>query len=504
MNPSLKTTSSVLKRHRAALMVGALALGGAYFAGQSAVFSAGKAIAQSAETATTVPSFRPIVQKVSPAVVSIRVKSKARPQASSFQGFEDLPKGHPLERFFRDFGKGTPGLQGRPEGNRPGNQFSRGQGSGFFVSGDGYVVTNNHVIDNAEEVDVILGDGETYKARVIGHDDKTDLALLKVDADREFPHVSWSDNDVYVGDWVVAVGNPFGLGGTVTAGIVSARGREIGSGPYDDFIQIDAPINRGNSGGPTFDLSGNVVGVNTAIFSPSGGSVGIGFAIPASTAQDIIEDLKDDGRIVRGWLGVQIQNITEDLADSLGLESRKGALVSEPQEKGPAIGAGIKAGDTIVAVNGDEIRSPRHLARTIAGIDPETEITVTVWRDGQKQDIQVTLGRLPGAEQQASLEKGSTTLDEAAAKLGMALAPAAEVGADQGVAIVKVEPGSKAAEKGIRSGDLILSMGGETVTSADDIKKGMDAAKADGRKAVLFQLKTQQGVRFVALPLEKA
>ncbi|MEO1102868.1 MAG: trypsin-like peptidase domain-containing protein, partial [Pseudomonadota bacterium] len=277
-----------------------------------------------------VPGFADIVDNVSPAVVSIQVKSRARSRLSNFEG----SRGSPFERFFEDFEErfGAPNDRRRGDGERRQRRnFSMGQGSGFLISADGYVVTNGHVVDGAEEVSVILQDGEELTAEVIGVDDKTDLALVKVAKDRDFPFVSFAEREVRVGEWVMAVGNPFGLGGTVTAGIVSARGREIGAGPYDDFIQIDAPINRGNSGGPTFNLRGNVVGVNTAIFSPSGGSVGIGFAIPASIATDIIEDLKDDGNVTRGWLGVQIQPISPEIAESLGRDSTVGALVTEPQ-----------------------------------------------------------------------------------------------------------------------------------------------------------------------------
>jgi len=281
------------------------------------------------------PGFADIVERVSPAVVSIRVKSESGPELSSFQG---MPEGSPFERFFKQFEDQFGGQQqmprgrGAPGGGKAPHQFSMGQGSGFIISSDGYVVTNNHVVDHAEEVTVVMNDGKTYTAKVIGTDEKTDLALVKIEGEESFPFVAFTDGDVRVGDWVVAVGNPFGLGGSVTAGIVSARGREIGAGPYDDFLQIDAPINKGNSGGPTFNLDGKVVGVNTAIYSPSGGSVGIGFAIPASIASQVIEDLKDDGTVTRGWLGVQIQPITPDIADSLGLEGIKGALVAQPLE----------------------------------------------------------------------------------------------------------------------------------------------------------------------------
>lgn len=501
MTPSTPSRTSFLKKHRAALLMSVLALGVTGYAGQAAFLSATPAVAQSSEQ-VSFPSFRPVVEKVRPAVVSIQVKSRAGPMTSSFPGMEGIPDGHPLEKFFRRFEDRSDRGEGRRDRRHGRKHFSRGQGSGFFISEDGYVVTNNHVINDAESVKVVLDDGKSYDAEIIGSDDKTDLALLKVDADRKFDHVRWSKNDVYVGDWVVAVGNPFGLGGTVTAGIVSARGREIGSGPYDDYIQIDAPINKGNSGGPTFDLNGNVVGVNTAIFSPSGGSVGIGFAIPAATARDIVEDLKDDGSVVRGWLGVQIQGISADIADSLGISGEKGALVTEPQVGSPAERAGLKAGDAILAVDGKDIESPRDLARVIAGYSPRTEVKVTVWRDGRKTDIDVTLGRLPGSRQQASLNVDTGEgLDR---KLGLALTSADRFGSDTGVAIAEVDPESAAAEKGLRSGDIILSIGGERVSDPRDVQKGVKKARSDGRKAILFQVQTRNGVRFVALPLENA
>jgi serine protease Do len=332
-------------------------------------------------------------------------------------------------------------------------------GSGFFISDDGYVVTNNHVVDNGQAMTVITDDGTEYNAKVIGKDDKTDLALLKVDAkDKKFTYVKFAEGETRVGDWVVAVGNPFGLGGTVTAGIVSARGREIGAGPYDDFIQIDAAVNRGNSGGPAFNLNGEVIGVNTAIFSPSGGNVGIAFAIPASTAERIINDLKEHGTVVRGWLGVQIQNITQDIADSLGLKDAKGALVSDPQDGGPAVKAGLKSGDAITAVNGQAITDPRDLASKIAGMAPGTKVTVTYWRDGKSNDVEVTLGKLPATDQQASNDAGSSqdVKPSSLEDFGLAIAPSDD---NSGVVVTDVDPNGQAAEKGMQAGDVILSVG---------------------------------------------
>ena len=452
------------------------------------------------------PGFADIVDRVSPAVVSIQGKSKARRQLSNFG--DRRGGGSPFDRFFEDFEErfGQPGDRSdRFQNRRQRRNFATGQGSGFFISDDGFIVTNGHVVDNAEEVDVILQSGETLDAEVIGVDSRTDLALVKVANDRNFPFVAFANKETRVGEWVMAVGNPFGLGGTVTAGSVSARGREIGAGPYDDFIQIDASINRGNSGGPTFNLSGNVVGVNTAIYSPSGGSVGIGFAIPASIAQDVIEDLKDDGNVTRGWLGVQIQSINEPLAESLGLDTTVGTLVTDPQDGSPAQKAGIRAGDAILAVDGEAVESPRDLARTISNRSPGEVVTLGVWRNGRDREIDVTLGRLPDdvantSERSQPREERSRDKSE---QLGMTLAPAGEVGLDvDGLAVVEIDPDGQAAASGIRVGDVILQAGGVDVTSPDDLEDGVSAADRDGRQNVLLKLQTGDNTRFVAVPMD--
>ena len=315
--------------------------------------------------------FADIVEKVKPAVISVRVKME-RPGNSNLNNDNDndeeipFPPGSPFERFFRRFG-----MPNTPNGP----QVITGQGSGFFISADGYAVTNNHVVQNAESVRVTTDDGKSFTAKVIGTDPRTDLALIKVEGGN-FPFVKLADETPRVGDWVLAVGNPFGLGGTVTAGIVSARGRDIGAGPYDDFIQIDAPVNKGNSGGPTFDVDGQVIGVNTAIYSPSGGSVGIAFAIPAATVKNVVAQLRDKGSVTRGWIGVQIQPVTPDIADSMGLKEAAGALVAEPQPDSPATKAGIKSGDVITSVNGSPVRDARQLARRIGTMSPGTSVTL--------------------------------------------------------------------------------------------------------------------------------
>src|SRR5215471_17286532 len=344
--------------------------------------------------------FADIVAKVKPAVISVRVKIDKPTGPAPSEDDAPFPPGSPMERFFRRFGMPNGG-----EGNNGGHHMVTGQGSGFFITADGYAVTNNHVVQDAENVQVTTDDGKTYSAKVIGTDSRTDLALIKVDG-KDFPFVKLSDSAPRIGDWVLAVGNPFGLGGTVTAGIVSARGRDIGAGPYDDFIQIDAPVNKGNSGGPSFDVEGNVIGVNTAIFSPSGGSVGIAFAIPADTVRTVVGQLKDKGAVTRGWIGVQIQPVTDDMADSLGLAKAEGALVAEPQEGSPAVKAGIKAGDVIVSVDGRTVKDARDLAKRIGAMAPGSSIKLEIVRNGKPQAFSLTLGELPKEIRQAKAKGG--------------------------------------------------------------------------------------------------
>ncbi|HEV2604404.1 MAG TPA: trypsin-like peptidase domain-containing protein [Microvirga sp.] len=353
------------------------------------------------------PSFADVIDRVKPAVVSVRVKvqnvanREGGPRGQQF-AMPDLPEGHPLERFFREFrdrqqgenrGEARPG---NPRGEQP-RRFGQSQGSGFFVSADGYVVTNNHVVDNGAEVQVVMDDGRSLDAKVIGTDPKTDLALLKVEGGNDFPFVKLAPQKARVGDWVLAIGNPFGLGGTVTAGIVSAQHRDIGAGPYDDFIQIDAPVNRGNSGGPTFNLAGEVVGVNTAIYSPSGGNVGIAFAIPAATVDQIVASLKENGSVTRGFIGVQMQPVTKEIAEAIGLKEPRGALVASAVADGPAAKAGIRTGDTIVAVEGETIKEARDLSRKIANVAPGKQVSLTVYRDGKERTVSIEVARQPKA-----------------------------------------------------------------------------------------------------------
>lgn len=447
------------------------------------------------------PSFADMVDRVKGAVVSVKVNvvEKADAEGPEFGG-EGLPPGmppispdDPLYRFFKHFGgpNGMPGPNGGPKPHK-----GQALGSGFIISSDGYVVTNNHVVDNATEVTVTLEGGKEVPAKIIGVDKKTDLALLKITDAGTYPFVQFSDGMPRVGDWVVAIGNPFGLGGTVTAGIVSARGRDIGSGPYDDYLQIDAAVNRGNSGGPTFDARGNVVGVNTAIYSPSGGSVGIGFAIPAEVAKDVIKDLKDKGSVSRGYIGVQIQQVTPEIADSLGLKSAAGALVSQVQPNTPAVAAGLKSGDVITAVNGAKIDTAHELSRKIAAFGPEANVALSVLRNGAEQTINLKLGKLPDEK----IAKANVSPDKAAktslSKYGFSLAPAPDA---DGAVVADLDPDGAAAQKGLRPGDVILDVAGKPVTGPADVVKALDDAKKDGRRAVLLRVKTGDNTHFLAL-----
>lgn len=386
------------------------------------------------------------------------------------------------------------------EGNRQHKPHQRrsSQGSGFIVSPDGYVVTNHHVIEGGDTIEIKMSDGKTYEAKLIGSDEKTDLALLKIDADRTFDHVTFADAPGRVGDWVIAVGNPFGLGGTVTTGIISAKGRDLGAGPYDNYIQIDAPINQGNSGGPAFNLNGQVVGVNTAIYSPSGGNVGIGFAIPASVAKQVIEDLKDDGSVSRGWLGVQIQALTEDIAESLGLDQTRGAMVAMVQDGSPAEKAGLKTGDLVLQIAGKQVEDPKDLARKVAGIDPGSEVEFTIYRDGETTTLKVTLGTLAGTDKKAALPDDKPTAHASLGALGLSLNTDAD-----GVVISSVSPDGPAAEKGLKAGDQILEIGGEKVTSGEEVEQRIAAMKAKGRKAVLILVRSGDSQRFVAVELNR-
>lgn len=464
-------------------------------------------------------SFADIIEKVKPSVVSISVVSGSNSKVASKgdgkgegrggeggrglpEGFPDVPEDSPFYEFFKNLPKDFKG----PQQQRP----QQAQGSGFVISADGYVVTNNHVVDGATKIQVSFDDQEKLDADLIGSDARTDLALLKIKSGKAFPFVKFTDKLPRVGDWAIAVGNPFGLGGTVTAGIVSALGRDIGSGPYD-YLQIDAAVNRGNSGGPTFNLNGDVLGVNTAIYSPSGGNVGIAFAVPAKTAMEVVEQLKSKGSVSRGWLGVKIQNVDDDTAAALGLPDAKGALVSDLTPNGPAADSGLKPQDAILQVNADKIADSRDLARKIADYAPDTTVDVKVWRNNAEQMVKVKLGKFPGsADELAKLEGGEkpkddTTKGTALSQLGITLAPTktAGSGAQDGVMISDVEADSDAAEKGLKAGDVILEVAGEAVTSPADVASRVEKAQSMGRTAIMLSVKGPDQKRFVPVQLKK-
>src|ERR1035437_9809827 len=447
--------------------------------------------------------FADIVEKVKPAVISVRVKVDGGAQTNGLTS-DEVPPG--LREFFRRFGmpdmpNGQQGPHGMPQGH--GRNVITGQGSGFFISGDGFAVTNNHVVDKAESVQVTADDGKTHTAKVIGTDPRTDLALIKVEGG-PFPYVKLSDKSPRIGDWVLAVGNPFGLGGTVTAGIVSARGRDIGASAYDDFIQIDAPVNKGNSGGPTFDTEGNVIGVNTAIFSPSGGSVGIAFAIPADTVTSVINQLKEHGSVTRGWSGVQIQPGTQDIADSLGLKKAEGALVAAPHKDSPAVKAGIEAGDVITAVDGKPVKDARDLAKKIGVLPPKASVKLAVLHKGSEKTVTLTLGEMPAVKEaraEANVPSDSGAVD--LAKLGLTLAPAARVAGSgsEGVVVTGVDSSGVAAERGFSTGDVILEVAGKSVSTPADVREVVASARTEGKRSVLVRVKKGDNTRFVALPV---
>jgi serine protease Do len=448
--------------------------------------------------------FADIVERVKPSVISVRVNIREKSDSAdrSDDSASPFPPGSPMERFFRRFGgpDGMPGFRGPRQ--------VTGQGSGFFISADGYAVTNNHVVDGADKVQVTTDDGKTYDAKVIGADSRTDVALIKIDGRNDFPYAKLSDGQPRIGDWVLAVGNPFGLGGTVTAGIVSARGRDIGNGPYDDFIQIDAPVNKGNSGGPAFNTDGEVMGVNTAIFSPSGGSVGIAFSIPASTVKSVVAQLKDKGSVSRGWIGVQIQTVTPEIADSLGMKNPQGALVAEPQVNGPAAKAGVESGDVITGVNGQPIRDARDLARTIGGFPPGTSVKLNVLHKGQDKTVDLALGQLPNSTQARANDNdndngGGAVRGTDVGRLGLAVAPAGSVaGAGKdGVVVTGVAPNSPASDRGFKEGDVILEVAGKAVNSPNEVRDAITAAREDKKNSVLMRVRSGDQSRFVAVPV---
>ncbi len=451
--------------------------------------------------------FEDLVDAVMPAVVAVRVQVE-QPVETSNRDIDRLPDGTPFDRFFRRFGPDAEEFFRRgPGGQGPGPRRGGGQGSGFFISEDGYIVTNNHVVEGADSVQVLMDDGTTFEAEVLGTDSRTDLALLKVDGDG-FTYVRLADAQPRIGEWVVAIGNPFGLGGSVTAGIVSQQGRDIQPGPYDEFIQIDAAINRGNSGGPTFNGRGEVIGVNTAIFSPSGGNVGIAFAVPSTVVQDVIGDLIENGAVARGWLGVNIQSVTEDLAEGIGRDSTEGAIIVSAAAGSPAEIAGLRSGDTILSVNDELVEGPTELARIIGAYDPDETVEILIWRNGEEQLIDVELGTLPSERelasqfQQPNLDR---TLPSIIDRLGMTVAPAASLGLDvDGLAVTELDPDGVAADRDLREGDIIVEVAGQPVQSIRDLTSGLRGAARNGQASALVRVQGQNGAsRFVALPTDR-
>ena len=474
----------------------------------AATFAASMVIWSGVAAAAPAPeSFAGLAKKVSPAVVNIAStqeidESQAATPALPF----NFPEGSPFEDFFKQFGEQFGG-DGRPQ-QAP--RQATGLGSGFIIDPEGYVVTNNHVIDGASEVTIRLDDDSVYPAEIVGSDPQTDLALLKIDAERPLPALTLGDSDAAeVGDWVMAVGNPFGLGGTVTAGIISARGRNIQAGPYDDFLQIDASINRGNSGGPLFDLDGKVIGVNTAIFSPNGGSVGIGFAIPSNMVKSVIAQLREHGRVERGWLGVQIQNVTPDLAEALGLEEARGALIAKVTPDSPAEAAGLKSGDVILGFAGEVIDDTRELSRVVAQHPAGSKAKVEVWRDGEAEALNVLTGRQPATQRIASSDSEQApdgTYRSKALKAQLAeLTPQrrAKYGLDgdlQGVLVVDIEKDSLLTQ-GLRSGDVIREVDGTKVTRPREVERHIEAARSEARRAALVLVNRNGRDLFLGLKL---
>jgi serine protease Do len=446
-------------------------------------------------------SFADVIETVSPAVVNIMISKVDQAQPTGFDlsepGAQRGQRGQPFEEFFGRFFD-QPGQQKR-------ERRTEGQGSGFIIDSNGYIVTNNHVADGADKIVVTMPDGRKFDATLVGHDAKTDLALIKVNA-TGLPHVAFGDSDhARVGDWVVAIGNPFGLGGTATAGIVSARGRDIQSGPYDDYLQLDAPINFGNSGGPVFNAGGEVIGVTTAIFSPNGGNIGIGFAIPANQAKNVIGELRNNGSVERGWLGVQIQNLDDELAASLRVPNQHGALVAEVLKDGPAAHGGVLAGDVITRFNDREIDSARTLSRVVAEAAPSKAAKVTVWREGKSRELNVKLGEAAKSEQVADA-RAPAAGPQATAGLGLTLRPLTDEDRAQlsvpsdvnGALVVAVAPDSPAADKGVRPGDVITRVNQQNVKNAAEAVTALNAAKKGDSRALLL-VRRGDSQRFVAL-----
>ncbi len=536
---SQKPRTAVTAAALAALMIGGtgLALAGSDSSQSSAALSA--AAVQSSAAVVPLSGFADIVDSVRPAVVNIEAVREAgwRPDANEdeidplddfFERFSDERGEGPgaddddemresMKRWFREFQQRRhegDGYQGERHGRFRDRQQGlpmRAAGAGFIIDADGTIVTNNHVVAGADRIHVTLNDGRSFEATLVGRDPATDLAVIEIEAEAPLPFVVFGDSEAArVGDWVLTIGNPFGLENSVSMGIISARGRSIGAGRYDDFLQIDAPINRGNSGGPAFNTRGEVIGVNTAIFSPSGGSVGIGFAIPSGMVQEIVAELQDEGRVERGWLGVRIQPVTEDLAEGLDLDEAKGALIAEVTDDSPAEAAGLAVGDVVLSVNDKPIGDVRDLTRTIARLDPGEDAEIELWRQGEMASVTVRLGAFPEPEQVALADPDQPKAGEAV--MGMRLAELDERAREafdieeetEGVLITAVQPDSWAARKGLRRGDVIVQAGQAPVSSPAEVAAAVESARQEDRKAVLVLISREEEERFVTLPLRDA
>jgi len=463
-----------------------------------------------------------VAEKVIDAVVNISTSQtvEAKGGGEGRGAMPQLPPGSPFEEFFDDFFKNRRGPGGNPKGGDRGTDLqprkTNSLGSGFIVDTSGIVVTNNHVIADADEINVIMNDGTKIKAELIGVDKKTDLAVLKFKPVKPLVAVKFGDSDkLRLGEWVIAIGNPFSLGGTVTAGIVSARNRDINSGPYDSYIQTDAAINRGNSGGPLFNLDGEVIGVNTLIISPSGGSIGIGFAVPSKTVVGVVDQLRQFGELRRGWLGVRIQQVTDEIAESLNIKPARGALIAGVEDKGPAKPAGIEPGDVVVKFDGKDIKEPKDLSRVVADTAVGKEVDVVIIRKGAEETRKVTLGRLEDGDK--AVQASAKTKEEPAEKpvtqkaLGLDLATLSKdlrtrykiKDSVKGVIITSVDGTSDAAEKRLSAGEVIVEIAQEAVSNAADVKKRVDQLKKDGKKSVLLLVANADGeLRFVALSVQ--
>jgi serine protease Do len=483
------------RSRRKKYMASAALLAGTILGGGAVALSAGAETtptpaAQAAPSTMVQAGFADLVAKVKPAVVNIATSQQSSeadaPQRPSIPGLPFGPEGNPFDQ---------------QQNARP----KQALGSGFIIDPAGYVVTNNHVIDGATKITITLDDGSNHKAKLVGRDPKTDLALLKIDAGKPLPYVAFGNSDKErVGDWVIAVGNPFGLGGTVTAGIVSGHDRNIDSGPYDDFLQIDAPINPGNSGGPLFNQSGQVIGIDTAIYSPNGGSVGIGFAIPSNLASSVVAQLKDHGKVERGWLGVQMQPMTPALAKALGLSKEEGVLVNEVQPDSPAAQAKLMQGDVIKAFNGTVVKTPRDLALAVGNTRSGTKAELTVWRNGHDQTIEVAI-----ATQMPEKVASAGNEDHGYAPVGMALAPLTSDTRNQlglnpgakGVVVAQVTPNSHAAESGVEVGDVIVRVGSDAVATPEDAVAKIHAAQKEKKEAVPLLVSRNGTTYYLALQL---